>query len=77
MPKQQVDVMKTKYLIAAVTVYLITGWMNLCIAQAGDNPDDPGPTPDTPVDGGVTLLLAAGVAYGVRRVMRKAGAHRK
>jgi hypothetical protein len=77
MPKQQVDVMKTKYLIAAVTVFLMTACMNLCIAQGDDNPDDPGPLPDTPVDGGVTLLLAAGVAYGVRRVMRNAGAHKK
>ncbi len=32
----------------------------LCFAQ-------PGPPDDTPIDGGLTLLLAAGAAYGVKR----------
>ena len=63
--------MKTKYLIVTLMVLLMTASMNLCIAQDEDNPDDPGPLPDTPVDGGVTLLLAAGAAYGVRRVSER------
>jgi len=29
---------------------------------------DPGTDPDVPVDGGISLLLAAGVAYGVKKV---------
>ena len=29
--------------------------------------DDPGPCPDCPVDGGLGLLLAAGVGYGVKK----------
>ena len=29
--------------------------------------DDPGPCPDCPIDGGVSLLLVAGVGYGVKK----------
>ncbi|NDC78571.1 MAG: hypothetical protein EBZ67_11970 [Chitinophagia bacterium] len=36
----------------------------------GDPPGDPGPTA-VPFDGGISLLLAAGAAYGVRRSARK------
>ena len=35
-----------------------------------DPPGDPGPTA-IPFDGGISLLLAAGAAYGVRRSARK------
>ena len=65
--------MKTKYLIVTFMVLLMTASMNLCIAQDEDNPDDPGPLPDTPVDGGVSILLAAGAAYGAYRLGRKNG----
>ena len=41
-------------------------------AQPEDNGGDPAPQ-DTPIDGGLSVLLAAGAAYGVKR-MRK-GAH--
>lgn len=41
----------------------------VCPAQ---DPDDPSPTdPAVPVDGGITLLLAAGAAYGSRRLLVK------
>lgn len=60
--------MRSRYLVAMIAVFLISAFMNLCIAQDEENPDDPGPLPDTPVDGGVSLLLAAGAAYGVRRL---------
>jgi len=41
-----------------------------CSLQAqGDTGDGDGQT--IPVDGGITLLLAAGAAYGVRRLNRK------
>lgn len=36
----------------------------LCSAQIGD----PGDDPDAPIDGGVTLLVAAGVGYGIKKV---------
>ncbi|MEO6550158.1 MAG: hypothetical protein ABIN94_19300 [Ferruginibacter sp.] len=35
------------------------------LAQPG-NPDDPGEDPDTPVDNGVYVLLAAGLVYGIK-----------
>jgi hypothetical protein len=38
----------------------------VCMAQ---DPDDPSPTdPAVPVDGGVSLLVVAGAAYGIRRM---------
>ena len=40
-------------------------------AQAGDTGDGDGVVADVPVDGGISLLLAAGAAYGVRRVRRR------
>jgi hypothetical protein len=36
---------------------------------AGEAPPNPGN--DVPVDGGLSLLLAAGAAYGVRKVRRR------
>ncbi len=35
-----------------------------CSAQIGD----PGDDPDAPIDGGVSLLVAAGVGYGIKKV---------
>ena len=60
--------MRSRYLVAMIAVFLISTCMNLCIAQDDENPDDPGPMPDMPVDGGISLLLAAGTVYGVRRL---------
>ena len=31
-------------------------------------PGDPGIDPDAPIDGGVSLLVAAGIGYGVKKV---------
>ena len=31
-------------------------------------PGDPGPDPDAPIDGGIVLLMAAGVLYGIKKV---------
>ena len=42
-----------------------------CSLQAqGDTGDGDGQTADVPVDGGISLLLAAGAAYGARRLKR-------
>lgn len=35
-----------------------------CSAQLGDPNEDP----DAPIDGGVSLLVAAGVGYGIKKV---------
>lgn len=37
-------------------------------AQGPGDPGDPGGDPDAPIDGGVGLLLAAGVLYGIKVV---------
>jgi hypothetical protein len=34
-------------------------------------PPDPGGDPDVPVDGGLSLLLAAGIGYGVKKIHDK------
>ncbi len=34
-------------------------------------PSDPGSDPDVPIDGGLSVLLAAGVGYGVRELKKK------
>ena len=44
----------------------------LCMAQIGD----PGGDPDAPIDGGVGLLIAAGVGYGIKRY-KDAAKHRE
>jgi hypothetical protein len=46
--------------------------LSLCVlphmAKAIGNPDDPGGDPDAPIDGGVGILVAAGVIYGVKKI---------
>jgi hypothetical protein len=32
-----------------------------------ENIDDPPPVEDTPIDGGIALLLAAGAVYGIKK----------
>ncbi len=34
-------------------------------------PSDPGSDPDVPIDGGLSVLLAAGVGYGVRELKKR------
>ena len=34
---------------------------------ANAQPGDPGDDPDAPIDGGVSLLVAAGVGYGIKK----------
>ncbi len=34
-------------------------------------PSDPGDDPDVPIDGGLSVLLAAGVGYGIRELRKK------
>ena len=37
---------------------------------SGD-PGDPGGDPDAPIDGGVGILIAAGVIYGIKKIKDK------
>ena len=54
---------------AAAGVCLLAGSLTPVLAQA---PADGGPTPTSPsavpIDGGASLLLAAGAAYGLKRL---------
>ena len=55
-----------KKLVLLLMVFLLTFTSGI-MAQPDDNGDDPAPI-DTPSDGGLALLLAAGVGYGVKKV---------
>jgi hypothetical protein len=41
---------------------------SLLLAMRTDDPGLPGDDPDLPIDGGVTALLIAGAAYGLRKI---------
>lgn len=43
----------------------------LSSAAFAQNPGDPGEDPDVPIDGGAALLVAAGVAVGVKKIRQK------
>ena len=54
--------MKNKFLkLSAFLMVMLTAIPFVAMAQ------DPGGGPDVPIDGGLTLLLAAGAAYGVKK----------
>jgi hypothetical protein len=60
--------MKPHKLHKFLTILLMVVSVNLCQAQ---DPGDPSADdPAAPLDGGITLLLAAGAAYGARRLKR-------
>ena len=64
--------LKRKFLVLFFSVLVNAMSANLCLAEEGEpDPEEPGAPPDTPVDGGVTLLLAAGAAYGAKRVSER------
>ncbi|TDH19991.1 hypothetical protein EXU57_22200 [Segetibacter sp. 3557_3] len=46
--------------------FIIVG---LSIFPAPAHAQDPGEDPDVPLDGGLTLLIAAGVGYGVKKAV--------
>jgi len=52
-------------ILTSVMVLLLNVMPNIAKAQPGD-PGDPNEDPDAPLDGGVVLLLAVGVGYGVK-----------
>lgn len=61
-----------RLVVAAAGVCLLAGGLTPVLAQSpstgGPAPDAPtGPT-ETPLDGGASLLLAAGAAYGLKRL---------
>jgi len=42
------------------------------VSAFADDPGTPtGPDPDAPIDGGLSLLVAAGVGYGAKKIHKK------
>lgn len=62
--------MKLKSLLTTVALSIVCFLMYVpsVLAQL---PDDPGQDPDIPIDGGLSLLIAAGVAYGAKKAYDK------
>lgn len=61
--------MRTKNIYTLLIILLITILPFATFAQA---PEDPPTDPaDTPIDGGLSLLVAAGVAYGAKKAYNK------
>ena len=58
--------MKVRTLLTAVILICALSYAPSLQAQP-----DPGGDPDVPIDGGVSLLVAAGVAYGAKKAYDK------
>ena len=56
---------KTQYIRLAIMAVIMFALPTIVLAQG---PPDPGGNPDVPIDGGLSLLLAAGVGYGAKKV---------
>ena len=72
------SIMKLKNLFGAFIFTCFLFVSSLVAAQCPDAPDCP-PVPDgdpdaVPIDGGLTLLLAAGVGYGIKKMRDKRAA---
>jgi hypothetical protein len=64
--------MKTKSNTKAIiALLLILVFPVLTFAQLGDPGGSGGGDPDVPIDGGLSLLVAAGVGYGVKQLRKK------
>ena len=59
--------MKTIRLLFSVVLLFNAG------SSKADDPGLPGGDPDVPIDGGILILLAAGIYYGVKRIRDKNG----
>ncbi len=52
----------SKYIISTLSILFILIFPTIALAQG-----DPGGDPGVPFDGGATLLIASGVAYGAKK----------
>jgi hypothetical protein len=53
--------------LVAISILFVALNMIPHLVRAQD-PGDPGGDPDAPIDGGVSLLVAAGIGYGIKKV---------
>lgn len=56
-----------KYLL--ISVFILSSM--LAMSRQINDPGLPGEDPDVPVDGGIAILLAAGVVYGLKKIYFK------
>ncbi len=57
-----------KQLLAAIkTILLLAAWLLITTPTFAQVPPDNEDTMNTPIDGGLSILLAAGVAYGAKK----------
>ncbi len=64
------SIYNTKSVAIAVAVLVVTMAIpSLASAQFDNFPD--GGNPDAPIDGGLSLLVAAGVGYGAKKLKEK------
>ena len=56
--------MKIRSIFFLVPIFILTCLPLLSVAQGGGLPAAPA---DVPIDGGLSLLLAAGVGYGIKK----------
>jgi hypothetical protein len=56
-----------KYILSTALVIALTLSSGYIMAQPGFDDD----VDDVPVDGGITLLIAAGMGYGIKRINNK------
>jgi len=59
--------MKREYIVTLLVILIMIGLPSLLHAQPGFGDD----VDDVPIDGGLSLLVAAGVGYGVKTIRRK------
>ncbi len=66
--KQYFNQIKTGQIIKVI--YLLLVFVSIS-GILHSQPTDPGSDPDVPIDGGISLLLAAGVGYGIKELRAK------
>ena len=55
-----------------ITLLIVAGMLMFSSdAYAQGPPGGPPPPPDTPIDGGIGILLALGVGYGIKKMKDK------
>lgn len=57
-----------RLILTAASVCLLAGSFVPALAQPGSGGPQPAPPTAIPIDGGASLLLAAGVTYGLKRL---------
>ncbi|WP_214229007.1 PID-CTERM protein-sorting domain-containing protein [Pedobacter sp. B4-66] len=57
-----------KHALKKQTLIILLILLNSTAMAQGDDPGLPGNDPDVPLDGGISLLLAAGAVYGIKKI---------